>query len=58
MHQARRHHEAMAISIAFVLLAVGLSEALGFSLILTTMVLGIVVVNRFREHGHAHSLHH
>jgi Kef-type K+ transport system membrane component KefB len=51
MRRAKRHHDAMAISIAFVLLAVGLSESLGFSLILTTMVLGTVVVNRFPEHG-------
>ncbi len=44
-------HDAMAISIGFVFLAVGLSEALGFSLILTTMVLGAVVVNVSEEHG-------
>lgn len=51
MSRAKRHHDAMAISIAFVFLAVGLSESLGFSLILTTMVLGVVVVNRSPEHG-------
>lgn len=51
MRRTKRHHDAMAIAIAFVLLAVGLSESLGFSLILTTMVLGLVVVNRFPEHG-------
>jgi len=51
MSRAKRHHDAMAISIAFVFLAVGLSESLGFSLILTTMVLGLVVVNRSPEHG-------
>ena len=51
MGRAKRHHDAMSISIAFVFLAVGLSEALGFSLILTTMVLGMVVVNRSPEHG-------
>jgi Kef-type K+ transport system membrane component KefB len=44
-------HDAMAISIGFVLLAVGLSQAFGFSLILTTMILGMVVVNRCAEHG-------
>ncbi len=47
----RSHHDAMAISVGFVFLAVGLSEALGFSLILTTMVLGSVVVNLANEHG-------
>ncbi len=41
-----RQHDAMAVSIAFVFLCVGLSEALGLSLILTTMILGIVVANR------------
>ncbi|MEN8172455.1 MAG: cation:proton antiporter [Chloroflexota bacterium] len=50
MSRVKRHHDAMAISIAFVFLAVGLSESLGFSFILTTMVLGVVVVNRFPEH--------
>ncbi len=44
-------HDAMAVSIGFVFLAVGLSETLGFSLILTTMILGTVIVNRCREHG-------
>jgi Kef-type K+ transport system membrane component KefB len=47
----RWQHDAMAISIAFVFLCVGLSEALGFSLILTTMVMGTVVVNRRPEHA-------
>lgn len=32
-------------------LCVGLSQALGFSLILTTMILGMVIVNRSPEHG-------
>jgi Kef-type K+ transport system membrane component KefB len=44
-------HDTMAVSIGFVFLCVGLSEALGFSLILTTMVMGMTVVNREREHG-------
>lgn len=51
MRRMERHHDAMAVSIGFVLLCVGLSEALGFSLILTAMVLGIVVVNRDPEHS-------
>jgi Kef-type K+ transport system membrane component KefB len=34
-----------------VFLCVGLSQALGFSLILTTMILGMVIVNRSPEHG-------
>jgi Kef-type K+ transport system membrane component KefB len=42
----KRQHDAMAVSIAFVFLCVGLSEALGLSLILTTMILGMVVANR------------
>jgi Kef-type K+ transport system membrane component KefB len=44
-------HDSMAISIGFVFLCVGLSQALGFSLILTTMVMGFVVVNFDGEHG-------
>ncbi len=42
----KRQHDAMAVSIAFVFVCVGLSEALGFSLILTTMILGMVIANR------------
>ena len=51
MCRMKRQHDAMAISIGFVLLAVGLSQAFGLSLILTTMILGMVVVNRCAEHG-------
>jgi Kef-type K+ transport system membrane component KefB len=51
MCRMKVQHDAMAVSIGFVLLGVGLSEALGFSLILTTMILGMVVVNRCAEHG-------
>lgn len=51
MCKMKIQHDAMAISIGFVFLGVGLSEAFGFSLILTTMILGMVVVNRCPEHG-------
>jgi Kef-type K+ transport system membrane component KefB len=51
MCRMKHQHDAMAISIGFVFLGVGLSEAFGFSLILTTMILGMVVVNRCPEHG-------
>ena len=51
MCRMKVQHDAMAISIGFVFLGVGLSQAFGFSLILTTMVLGIVIVNRCAEHG-------
>jgi len=44
-------HDAMAVSIGFVLLGVGLSEAFGFSLILTSMIMGMVIVNRCPDHG-------
>ncbi|UCC85931.1 MAG: cation:proton antiporter [Anaerolineales bacterium] len=47
----QRRHDAMAVSIGFVFVCVGLAQAVGFSLILTTMVLGTVVVNRCEEHG-------
>lgn len=45
------HHDAMAISIGFVLLCVALSEGLGFSLILSNMVLGTVLTNRDPTHA-------
>ncbi len=51
MHRMKSHHDAMAVSVGFVLLCVGLSEALGFSLILTTMIMGMTVVNRSPGHG-------
>jgi Kef-type K+ transport system membrane component KefB len=51
MHRMKRRHDAMAISIGIVFVCVGLSQAFGFSLILTTMILGAVVVNRYPEHG-------
>jgi Kef-type K+ transport system membrane component KefB len=51
MCRMKRQHDAMAVCIGFVFLCVGLSQAFGFSLILTTMILGIVVVNRCPDHG-------
>jgi Kef-type K+ transport system membrane component KefB len=51
LHRMKQHHDAMAVSIGFVFVCVGLSQALGFSLILSTMILGTVVVNRYPEHG-------
>jgi Kef-type K+ transport system membrane component KefB len=51
MHRMKRRHDAMAISIGFVFVCVGLSQAFGFSLILATMVMGAVTVNRYPEHG-------
>ncbi|HEY61643.1 MAG TPA: cation:proton antiporter [Anaerolineae bacterium] len=51
MSQRKDVHDIMAISIGFVLLSAGLSNALGFSLILTNMVLGMVIVNRNPAHG-------
>lgn len=51
LHRLEKMHDAMAISIGFVLLSGGLSEALGFSLILTNMILGVVVVNRYPQHA-------
>jgi Kef-type K+ transport system membrane component KefB len=51
MRRMARQHDAMAVSIGFVFLCVGISQSLGFSLILTTMILGMVIVNRSPEHG-------
>jgi Kef-type K+ transport system membrane component KefB len=46
MKRMKSHHDAMAISIGFVFLGVGLSETFGFSLILTSMLMGSFLVNR------------
>jgi Kef-type K+ transport system membrane component KefB len=46
MKRMKSHHDAMAISIAFVFMGVGLSETFGFSLILTSMLMGSFLVNR------------
>ena len=51
LHRMKSHHDAMSISIGFVLLVAGLSIAMDFSLILTTLVLGMVVVNSSPTHG-------
>jgi len=51
MRQITKGTSGQVVSIGFVLLCVGLSEALGFSLILTTMVLGMVIVNRSPDHA-------
>ncbi len=51
MRRMQKHHDAMAVSVGFVFLCVGLSEGVGLSLILTTMVMGLVTVNRRAEHG-------
>ena len=51
LRRMKQQHDAMAISIGFVLLGVGLAQALGFSLILTTMIMGMTIVNRSPEHG-------
>lgn len=42
----RRQHDAMAVSVAAVFIAAGLSHTLELSLILTTMTMGVTVVNR------------
>ena len=51
MRRMEKRHDVMAVSIGFVFLCVGLSEALGFSLILTTMIMGMLVVNRRPQHS-------
>jgi NhaP-type Na+/H+ or K+/H+ antiporter len=55
LHRMKNYHDAMSISVGFVLLVAGISIALDFSLILATMVLGMIVVNSSPEHGrHIH----
>jgi Kef-type K+ transport system membrane component KefB len=50
MKRMKSHHDAMAISIGFVFIGVGLSETFGFSLILTSMLMGSFLVNRDPAH--------
>jgi Kef-type K+ transport system membrane component KefB len=50
MKHMKSHHDAMAISIGFVFIGVGLSETFGFSLILTSMLMGSFLVNRDPTH--------
>jgi Kef-type K+ transport system membrane component KefB len=51
MHRMKHLHDAMSICVGCVFICVGVSQALGFSLILTAMIMGVVVVNRYPEHG-------
>jgi Kef-type K+ transport system membrane component KefB len=51
MYRMKSHHDAMAISIGFVLLGAGISLVMDFSLILTTMMIGMVTVNCCPDHG-------
>ncbi len=51
LHKIKGQHDGMAISIGFVFLGVGLSVTLGMSLILTTMAIGFILINRSPEHG-------
>jgi Kef-type K+ transport system membrane component KefB len=50
-HLLARDADAIVLPIGVVFICAGLSQVLGFSLILTTMMLGFVVVNREPEHG-------
>lgn len=52
LHKIKGQHDGMAISIGFVFLGVGLSVTLGMSLILTTMAIGFILINRSPEHGY------
>ncbi|GAB4574989.1 MAG: cation:proton antiporter [Anaerolineae bacterium] len=51
MKRLNNHHDSMAIVISIIFLCVGLTGPLHISLILTTMVMGIVIVNRDPAHG-------
>ncbi|MCP4426680.1 MAG: cation:proton antiporter [Chloroflexi bacterium] len=50
MGRMKSRHDVMAVSIGLILLSVGISQTFGFSLILTTMITGFVVVNLNEEH--------
>ncbi len=47
----RRQHDAMAVSIGMIFVATGLSRSVEISLILTTMIMGVVVSNRRPHNG-------
>ena len=49
--QTRRQHDAMAFSIAVIFIATGLSHTMDLSLILTTMIMGVFVVNHTPHNG-------
>jgi Kef-type K+ transport system membrane component KefB len=50
-HLLAREADAIVLPIGVVFICAGLSQVLGLSLILTTMTLGLVVVNREPDHG-------
>jgi len=52
LQRIKGQHDGMAISIGFVFLSVGLSVTLGMSLILTTMTIGFILINRSPERGY------
>jgi Kef-type K+ transport system membrane component KefB len=51
MGRMKSQHDVMAVSIGLILLSAGISQTFGFSLILTTMVAGFVVVNCNEAHS-------
>lgn len=50
-HLLPSEHDAIVIPVGIVFICAGLARVFGFSLILTTMTLGLVVVNHFSDHG-------
>jgi Kef-type K+ transport system membrane component KefB len=51
LHRTNRAAEAMGVSIGVVLLSAGVSITMGFSLILTCLVMGMMVANRHKPHS-------
>ena len=51
-HLLPRKHDAIVFPVGMVFIAAGLARALDLSLILTTMTMGLVVVNRDSQDGH------
>jgi hypothetical protein len=52
LQKIKGQHDGMAVSIGFILLSVGLSVTLHISLILTTMAIGFIIINRAPELGY------
>ncbi len=52
LSKTKREHDAMALSLGFILFTVGVSLMLHLSLILSTMAMGLILINRSPEHGY------
>lgn len=52
LQRIQKEHDAMAFSLGFILFTVGIAIMMNFSLILSTLTMGFVLINRSPEHGY------